>query len=344
MAGFDDDDLSKDIESALTGESADANPPAPAGEAAPPSEPAPDKAGKVSEGGRPRDESGKFVAKTEAPPVAADVAKPVEQQPTVAPTQQQPPIAPPQAWKGNGKVEWNRLPRHVQQALADDYASLTKPQAELQTLKTAIGEDRLQALAANYGSAEQGLQRLFALSDFATKDRLGFLKWFAEQNRIDLRQLVQGAAQGEQPAGDPNPLMQEVLSLKSQLQQFQQQQQTQAQSQVVSQIDAFARDPSHPYFNDVREHMGALMKAGKAETLQEAYEMATWAHPEVRKSLLEQQTQQAMQSNAQKVQQAKQAGSGSLTGSPAGAKVPSDEPERSLEAEITRQVNAAFGT
>lgn len=123
------------------------------------------------------------------------------------------------------------------------------------------------------------------------------------------------------------------------------QQQTQgAQTQIMSEIDAFSRDPAHPYFNDVREHMAALMKAGKAATLQEAYDMATWGHPEVRKSLLAQQGQQVSQQNAQKVQQAKQASTGSLTGSPAGAKVPSDQPETTLEAELARNVGKYFGT
>jgi hypothetical protein len=292
----------------------------------------------VSEGERARGADGKFVAKpADAPQATTPAAQPT--QPGTLPVTQEQPIPAPAHWKGNGKVDWARLPRHVQKALSDDFTQFSQPSAELTRLKSTVGEERLQQLAADYGSVEQGFQSLVTLREMANKNPLGFIQWYAQQRGIDLRQLVQGAQQGEMPAGDQNPLVQEVLQLRNQVQQFFQQQQTQAQTQVLTEIDAFAKDTAHPYFNDVREHMGALMKAGKAANLQEAYDMATWAVPSVRQSLLEQTTQQAMQANAQKVQAARTA-AGSLTGSPAGASVAMDQPDTDLESMIRKQVNA----
>lgn len=346
MAGF-EDDIGADIAAAIETPAPASQASSPASDAVLPSEPAPDKTvASASEGERPRGPDGKFVA-TEKPDAAdkksvapAETATGAQAQAPVETTQDAP-IAAPAHWMGSGKVDWNKLPRNVQQALTADYANLSKPQAEYQQLRTAIGEDRLQALAADYGSIPQAFQSLATIRDMANKNPTGFVQWFAQSRGIDLRSLVQSSPQGseQQPTDNSNPLQQEVLQLRNQLQQLVQQQQTQAQTTVLSEIDAFARDPNHPYFNDVREHMGALMKAGKAATLQEAYDMATWAVPSVRQSLLEKQTQQAMQANAQKIQAAKQA-AGSITGSPAGAIIAKDEPDTDLESLIRKQVSA----
>src|SRR5690606_34903978 len=61
--------------------------------------------------------------------------------------------------------------------------------------------------------------------------------------------------------------------------------------QTMSQIDAFrgATNPDgslkHLYFDNVRPLMATLMQSGQATTLEDAYEIAIHAHPEVRKLL-----------------------------------------------------------
>ncbi len=339
MPGF-EDDIDADIAAAIESPEPASQASSPASDAVLPSEPLPDKAGPVaSEGERARDEHGRFVAKTADAPQATE--KPAQTQEPAAPVAAQTETIPaPTNWMGAGKVEWARLPAAVQKHISDDYARIAKADQELQQWGQVITPERAQAFAAQYGSTQAAIRQLLNISDYATKDKPGFIRWFAEQNRIDLNQLVQGAPQGQQAqAGDPNPYERKIETLENQLRQLVQQQQTQAQTTVLSEIEAFARDPNHPYFNDVREHMGALMKAGKAATLQEAYDMATWAVPSVRQSLLQAQTQQAMQQNAQKVQAAKQA-AGSITGSPAGAIIARDEPDTDLESTIRKQVNA----
>ena len=39
------------------------------------------------------------------------------------------------------------------------------------------------------------------------------------------------------------------------------------------------------HFETVRKHMGVLMDSGQATNMDDAYDMAIWAHPEIRKQL-----------------------------------------------------------
>lgn len=335
-------DLGKSIEDAVNS-AFDESPGPPSGDVAPPpSSPSgdipPASDAPASGGERARDPAGRFAGKAEA---GKDKVATVAATQTAPQTPSQPAIAPPTSWKGNGKVEWQRLPQHIQKELADDYAQRDTVSNELNEFRSAIGE-RAQVLAAEYGSVGNGLKSILAGADMANKNPVEFIRWLAQRNGINLSQLAgQAQGQGQQPAQDANPLQQEVVQLRNQLQQFLSQQ-TQSQTQTLqSQIQAFASDPAHPYFNDVRAEMGALMNAGRAKTMQEAYDMAVWAHPQVRPSLLEAERKKEAEAAAAKVEAAKKA-AGSLTGSPAGASVPNSGPKsRSIRETIGEAVEAA---
>lgn len=335
MSGFDDidSDISAAIDSVASNATAPASSsPSPVDGAALPSAPAPSNAGKAAEGERARGEDGKFVAK------AAET--PAQPQATEAPAATTEAAMPaPAHWNGEGKIGWANLPPAIQKTIAQDYALITQKEQELNQFQSVIGPERAQALAATYGSVPQAIQQLLTLSDFAAKDRPGFIRWFAQQSGIDLGQMGQGSQGNQQPGEQQHPVLQELAAMRNEVTRLKQEREQEQQNQLLSTIQAFGQDAAHPYFNDVRQHMGALMQAGKAATLQEAYDMATWAHPDVRKNLLAQQAQQQMQASAQKVQAARSA-AGSLTGSPSGASVARDDPEMDLESMIRKQVNA----
>lgn len=359
-----EDDLSKDIASAMAEVSKTESPVTPpAGDGAPPaakdsvSPSVPDAP--TSAGERARDETGKF-AKTDEkkPALANDPAVMVQQsaqqaQPAavaVAVTDAAKPsaIAPPGHWKGHAKVEWGRLPQTVQKEIVEDYSRISNVEGELGRFKAAIG-DRAQVLAATYGSVESGLQNLFALSDFATKNAAGFIQWFAQQRGIDLSQFVQGQGQGSQSAAGSDPMQQEFATLRGQLQQqsqlVQQLQQHVQQAQIAplqAEVQSFQNDPAHPYFNDVRQHMKALIESGSVQgqgrqLLENSYNQAIWAREDIRQRLLEDERKKFADENAAKVAQAKQAAS-SITGSPAGSKATIDEPDEDLDATIRRAI------
>lgn len=342
------DDLEADLRAAQESLAGAAPAVEPASTPAPevaPAAPAPEPV--ASDDGRPRDEHGRFTPKVEAkeekvleavkPP---KVAAPQAQQPAqpqavqAAPTTQA--IPAPQNWKGAAKVKWDLLPEPVRKEIAEDYSRLAQSQARLDRLDATIGPERAQVLAATYGTVEQGIQNLFAISDMATKNPQGFVLWFCQQRGINLAQMVgQPQAAQQAPSQAPDPVMQRVGQLEQMLTNFVQQQQGAQTQGLQSEIDRFASDPSHPYFNDVRADMGALIQSGRAKDLQQAYDMAIWAHPEIRNSLIEGQVKQKSEQQSAAAQQARNA-SVSVSGSPAGAKVPQDEPDETLEQTLKR--------
>lgn len=355
------DDLEADIRAAMAGDSA----PAPAAVAdavipatIPDTAPAPAAAEAPKTDDRPRDEHGKFAPKADAPkveakaadpktaPVAAQPATPVAQALAAVAAQ---PITAPQNWKGAGKVQWDKLPEAVRNEIKEDYTRFADKEARLGRLDAAIGE-RAPILAAQYGTVEQGLQNLFAISDLATKNPQGFVLWFCQQRGLNLAQMVgQPQQPGEQPAQAPDPVMQELNALKTYVANMAQQQQQGALDPIIAEINRFASDPAHPYWNDVEAQVMANLKSGQvkgsspSERLQNAYDMAIWAHPEIRTSLIDGQVQQRTTQQSQAAQQAINA-SVSVSGSPAGAKIASDEPDETLEQTLRRAQRAATGS
>lgn len=339
------DDILKDVTAAVdASESSSAGttePPAVKSGVAPPSEAEADPPSSASEGERTRDEQGRFVGKeTAKPEVPVDKIKADPETGKAQPQASQPEkqIDAPAHWKGDGKINWAKVHPAVRQAIADDHANFAKTQGELQQLRSAIGDDRAQVLAANYGSVGQGLQNLFALSDFATKNPAGFVQWFCQQRGIDLNQQPgQGAGQG-QPTDASNPMEKVVNELRTEIAQLKGNRTQAEQTQAQSEIERFAKDPANPYFNDVRMDMAALVKAGAAQGLKDAYDKACWARPEIRTALLKTEREKEAAAEAAKVASAK-AAAVSITGSPMGGKVPSEEPNETVEDTVRRHVN-----
>lgn len=258
---------------------------------------------------RARDEQGRFAKQEQQ---AATETK------TEAPKEER--INPPPAWRGDAKVDWNRLPRHVQQALSDDYKRFGETEQKWTPLQQVL-TPREQMLKATYGSVENGVNQLFQLSDFAEKNPAQFLQWFAQQRNIDLRQFVPGATpsgidqQPGTPPGtfDPASVKNELLSAVRQ--EIAQQQFAQLSQSAVAEVQSFTADPRFPYANDVKQDMAALFQAGQATTLQDAYDKAVWMRPEIRSKLIADQERQKAEAAAAEAAK-KRAVAVSVTGAP----------------------------
>jgi hypothetical protein len=59
---------------------------------------------------------------------------------------------------------------------------------------------------------------------------------------------------------------------------------------VVKEIDAFAADPAHPYFDELANDITKLFEAGLAKDLPEAYEKAVYANPTTRQKEIDRLT------------------------------------------------------
>lgn len=274
---------------------------------------------------RARDESGRF-AKADGER-ATITEKDLAEKPTavakepasVAPLTEKPAddkIAPPVEWKGAGKVKWGLLPKEVQAELRDTYAGLQVQQAEIGPIKEIIDYAR-PMLVREAGSVGEGIRQLVAFHELSLTKPLDLIQHIARTRGIDLSAVFSGQPQqGTTQQGQPDIQAIIAQAVQQHLQPFQQQIEQRESQSTQQTIETFRADPAHPYFEDVRPTMAALLSSGQAKDLQDAYDKATWADPNIRSSLMQRQTEEAAANRKAEVERARKASHASLTGSP----------------------------
>lgn len=295
---------------------------------------------------RTRDDQGRYAKKEEAAIEVKDdsneqVAKPE-------------PIVPskkaPQSWRQEIKAHFDALPPEVQDEIIrreSDFNKGIQKYAEdakyAQSLRPVF-EQWMPYLSSLKISPEQAFTSLinseYTLRNGSPLQKQQALMTLAQSYGIDL-----GYQQQDQAAVDPN--VQQAFSRVQQLEQYihnleynkQQEaarQQQAEQADLLRQIQEFSNGSSAPHFEQVREDMAQLLSAGYANTLEDAYEKAIWANPDIRASLLKSEEAKRIQEKAELANKAK-AKALSVTGSPSGAAVPI------VGASIRDDLKAAFG-
>jgi hypothetical protein len=140
-----------------------------------------------------------------------------------------------------------------------------------------------------------------------------FLK-LADDYGFDKTQLAAyfgGEQVPQQPQLHPmvSQLQQQVQALTGHFEQQKTQEKQAAEQALNSEIATFAADPKHSHFEKLKPHMSALLQAGQAASLADAYEQARFAHPETRAEALAEQQAIARSEAAKKAQAAKAAAS-----------------------------------
>ena len=323
--------------------------------------------------GRARDAQGRFAGKQEAEDArvvdrtgqaaAAAAAAPAAQgaqagqQAAAAGDQagqgQAAPVPAPGNLKPELRAAWEAAPAELRKWISDREAEVhkgfTRMDEERQygrqmrdvispymPIISAQGSDPVSAVKSMLNTA-------YILNTGSPAQKAAALSQVAQQYQIPLELLIQGAQQ--QPRIDPT-----VADLQRQVQeltQFRQQELTQReqmqQHQIQSEISAFAAAPGHEHFDAVKTYMGSLMTGGHAKDLQDAYDQAVWAHPELRQTVLAAQQQTAQQAQAAQAQAraaAAKRAAGSVSGSP-GTSIPVAAPDRSLREEIAANLRAS---
>lgn len=301
MAELKADDISSDIASAWAElKGADAKPAV----AEAPVEAAPDPTAPPPAEPRPRDEQGRF-----APKAAAEPAAPAPQTPAAnpqpqaqaspqspAPTQGQT-VAPPPGWSPAAKVEFEKLPQAVKEAVAKREEEINAGFAKLMDYK---GLDQFVDMAKQHNTTlPEVLQRYQAAEHrLQTNPEEGIL-WLMQNYRVNpveyaqkiLRhfggQQQQGQPQpGYQPPAPYDPLMQQVSTLTQYIQNMEARQQ---EERINTLIGDFASKPEHRFWQNVEEEMAVLIETGRAKNLDEAYQQAIWLNPETRAILIKEQ-------------------------------------------------------
>lgn len=270
--------------------------------------------------------------KADAPPVTAKPVetpavdgKPVEkaaEAPKVdAPVVDTPALAPevkarldriPVGWKG-GAANWHALAPEVKQYIYDrnghidrelQQAAPAKQFADAMSQVFRPHEGFLRAQGVNpVGAAQYLMDGYMTLMTGTAAQRQQVIQNLATQAGVDMG-TIQAA-----PQVDP-----EVADLKKQLHQvvakLQHQEQTAhsaEEAQLHTELQEFEQAPGHEHYQMVRGQMGALLMAKQATGLQDAYDKACWAHPEIRASLMAQHEAQAAEKRKKEAEAAQRA-------------------------------------
>lgn len=265
--------------------------------------------------------------------------------PSQAPLSVAPTAAPP-AWSNATKAEWGKLPEAVRSEIlkreADVHKGFTKMDEERSFAKqmqqaTAPYEALIRASGVSVPQAvSEVLNTAYILRTADPQTKARAIAQVCQQYGVDLNLLAQPQGQVDPQVG---ALQQQLAQLQNQFVQRQQAERQQVENQVLTSIDAFAQDPKHPHFHAVQAEMGALMQAERAKDLEEAYQMAIWARPDIRSQLLAETTAQQTADTQKrlKAEKARHKG-GSVRGGPGGYTPPVTNPN----ASVRETLEAAF--
>ena len=331
----------------------------------------------VESEGAARDEQGRFSTKTEtveaveqtvestkAKPATEQVAQPTEPQETRAI------VAPPATWSAAAKAIYGTLPETARKEIAkreQDYARGIQQHAE-----AAKGYQNMmrefqpyEAMIRSENGTPEGairslLQTAYQLRTGTPQQRGQLVMQIAQQFGADISQYV--GQQTEQPAGQDlsqvqtmvqqmvAPHLQKIQSWEQQQTQAQQNQQMQMEQETKGQIEAFQSatnedgSPKHLYFENVKGLMSAYFANGQAQTMEQAYDMACWANPEVRAAL---QIDMHRSAESQRLEEAKrksaEAKKAGFNVSGQGGVGISGSTQTSLRDELSSQLESAMG-
>ena len=201
---------------------------------------------------------------------------------------------------GHTPEEWAAIQSEIERRESEHSSNATGLQKRLAEIETS--SKPFNEIFAPYKEtfARRGIdpaaltKQLLAMAEFADRDFAGFVTEQARMRGLDLASLVQQQQDSGQ-AADPRVLQLEtqLRTLQAQIQGGQQQAQQHVQSQVKSEVDAFSQatnqdgSPKRPHFERVKPLMGRLLAGDQTLTLEQAYDQACYADPEIRQALLQ---------------------------------------------------------
>ena len=271
------------------------------------------------------EETEEEVAETEVEETAEEEKKPLEA------------ITPPTHWPNDFKEQFNEMDATGQHLfmkrykdLEGDYTKKTQGVAKYRKRQEALDEIMKPYLAdfQRAGMDEIGaVRQLFAAHDYLRKDPKQAIQWLAKNYGVDMSEVGLDTAEDDYADPQVKALQQQVAQLQGFLNQQQQTQMQSVQQDTQSMIDKFASakdangNPKYPHFEEVRDRMGVLIQGNQAQDLESAYEMAIYADPKLRQSLMDNyaatKTQKEVKTEA--VKKAKKAQRSTVRGNPTPA-------------------------
>lgn len=228
--------------------------------------------------GYKRGANGKFESRDTAeatPTVEVPGSTPVAPPDPVAPV-----IEPPQSLPADVKAKWNTLPPDVQTYWSNRESEIHKKFTTdgerlkvLERYDEAL-RDQAEFLKANNIPQHEYVRRLAVADQMLRQNPQQALSWIAQTYGLNLNP-------GQQ--ADPNSALQsKVQQLESQLAQLRQADEAARLKLAEQRIAELAKERPYLTHEGVQEFMADFLERGRAKTPEEAYEMAIYAHPEIR--------------------------------------------------------------
>jgi len=237
---------------------------------------------------------------------------------------------PPSTWSAKGKASFSKLPKHIQDEIIKREADIGKGISmykQAANYGRSIGEaiKPYEAMIRSENSdpiktVQSLLNTAYRLRSGTPQQRGQLVMQIAQQYGADLSQYSSANAENTENQEIPelqqylNPLQEKINNLEQVYASQQQAVQQQTQQEAVTSIGSFQNQVDEKgnirnvHFDDVRNDMADLIESaerqGRQLSLEEAYETACWANPQIRSVKLTQANKKRKEEAQKKSKQA----------------------------------------
>jgi len=237
---------------------------------------------------------------------------------------------PPSTWSAKGKASFSKLPKHIQDEIIKREADIGKGISmykQAANYGRSIGEaiKPYEAMIRSENSdpiktVQSLLNTAYRLRSGTPQQRGQLVMQIAQQYGADLSQYSSANAENTENQEIPelqqylNPLQEKINNLEQVYASQQQAAQQQTQQEAVTSIGSFQNQVDEKgnirnvHFDDVRNDMADLIESaerqGRQLSLEEAYETACWANPQIRSVKLTQANKKRKEEAQKKSKQA----------------------------------------
>jgi len=213
--------------------------------------------------------------KAATPPASTQPSDPQQAAPDLLPA--------PESWKQDMHPYWQKMPREAQQYYNEREEQMLKGMTQYKQIQSVIAPfvPQLSQRGVTPYDWIRGLAQAEVMLTSGTD----------EQRRAAYHKLGEqlGFAQPAQEPANIDPMLKQLQQRQEAIERGLQAQQEavykETRSKVQSEVDAFAGDSAHPYFDEVAADdsprgLAAYLRQGLS--LQDAYDAAVWANPVTR--------------------------------------------------------------
>lgn len=202
----------------------------------------------------------------------------------------------PQSWSPAAREKWSQIPDDLrkeiirrEEAAAVGVRQLNERFAPAVKFVESLGPILQEARDSGVdptGYISSVMQTERALRTADTKGKFNVLLSLADQYGVPLREIINASVGQEvlQRGAQPGQQMTLPPELVRELEESRRWRQEQEGSRVQSEIASFSSGKE--FFEDVRGQMADLLQSGVASDLNDAYDKACWADPNIRKVLI----------------------------------------------------------